>query len=192
MTTVAVFGGSFSPVHSGHINVASQILKLGLADEVWLMPCRLNPLKDKKELMGDEERLGLLRMAEDYCREKGVKGLRVSEVELSMPEPSYTCHTLRRLREENPDKEFRLVCGADSYLDFEKWKDYKWIEENFSPIVYPRPGYETGPLRPGWTRLENVKEIEVSSTRIRDRIASGDVPFDMMPWLKTKTMKTTK
>ena len=186
MSTVAVFGGSFSPVHTGHLAVAEGLVRSGLADEVWLTPCRKNPLKTGPCLMSDEERVNLLGEAISFMENtrKDLKGkLKISEIELGMEIPSYTIKTLERLSEEYPSHTFRLAVGADSYLDFEKWRDWERIEKRFAPVVYPRPGYEIGNLREGWTRLENVEEIDISSTELREKMSKGSDTSEYMPWL---------
>ena len=190
MASVAVFGGSFSPVHDGHMAVASQTLANGLAEEVWMMPCRLNPLKNGKGLLPDDTRVRLLRDAvEYYRREKGQGGIKVDLTELQLPSPSYTALTLRHLAVKYPLHRFCLLVGADSYRDFEKWKDWKWIEENFNPIVYPRPGYEIMSVRPNWTLLENVKETDASSSAIREGGLSRDDLRRLMPWMESASLR---
>lgn len=185
MKTTAVFGGSFSPVHTGHMAVARGVVERGLADDVWLMPCRRNPLK-AAVLMDDISRLRLLRQAADYTnRRLGGERIKVSELELEMPAPSYTSETLKALTEKYPDRGFRLVVGADSYLDFHRWRNWEWIVENFAPIVYPRPGQTIGTLEPGWTLLGGVEEVDISSTRLREMIKSNQPAVEYMPWITT-------
>lgn len=184
MTTVAVFGGSFSPFHIGHLEVAKGILEQKLADEVWLMPCKKNPLKDSDTLISDSRRLKMLEDAVNYTNQAGFEGkIKISDLELRMPVPSFTCATLEKLKKENPDIKFRIAVGGDSYLNFESWKNWEWIEKNFEPIVYPRPGYEINVVRPGWTLLKDVAVHDVSSTQIRARLAKGEETIHEMPWL---------
>lgn len=183
--TVAIFGGTFAPVHSGHMELARHILEIGMADEVWLMPCRRNPLKEKESEIKTEERLELLNKA--VCYYNGLSGkenIKVSEIELTLPAPSYTSETLKKLKELHPEISFRIIVGADSYLDFEKWKDYQWIENNFAPVVYPRPGYEITDLRKGWTFLKDAETNDISSTKIRESGMEGKYCLDSMPWIK--------
>lgn len=180
---IAVFGGSFSPVHIGHIAVATAAVDAGLADEVWMMPCRRNPLKDTA-LMPDNRRLDLLEKAVEYANRRVEKGIiKVSNAEFSLPTPSYTADTLRFLQKEYPEHRFRLITGADSYNNFHDWKDWEWIERNFAPIVYPRPGYEIQEVRPSWTLLENVALHDVSSTAIRESMAKNEEMTNLMPWV---------
>lgn len=186
MPVTAVFGGSFSPVHLGHMQVARTVVSDGLADEVVMMPCRRNPLKNGKELLPDGERLNLLRSAISYYDKAAPGGnshISVSGLEFEMPDPSFTVNTLRLLIKLNPGHTFRLVVGADSYISFSLWKDWQWIESNCSPIVYPRPGYDIDTVRKGWTLLEGVKETDISSTRLREILAAGGDVSSYMPWI---------
>lgn len=183
---VGIFGGSFAPVHRGHLGVAANVLAKGLADEVRLLPCRRNPLKDTVA-MSDGERLALLRDAVDYmqCEDDSLRGrIKVDDIELSMPEPSYTWQTMERLSRENPDCEFSLIIGADSYLDFGRWKRSGWLAENFHPIVFPRPGYPVDKVEEGFRMLDGVEEFDISSTAIREGRIEGETMKKQMPWIK--------
>ena len=131
---IGVFGGSFNPVHAGHISLAREVVARKLADKVVMVLSPLNPLKeDPASLIDDYLRMEMLRIAcLPYPR------LEASDIELSMPRPSYTIDTLRRLAASNPGDSFRLVIGADNWECFDRWKDYREILRDFHPIVYPR------------------------------------------------------
>ena len=180
---VAIFGGSFSPVHIGHVNVARAIVDNALADEVWMLPCRRNPLKEAgKVMMEDDVRLGLLNQAAEYANAKYFgteQKIKIDSIELSLPQPSYTCVTMRELERRYPGMRFRIVMGGDSYLGFDRWKDAEWLEREFAPIVYPRPGFKLEKLKEGWTILENVPEFSASSSEIR---AGRGLP-EWQPWI---------
>ena len=196
MKKIAVFGGSFSPVHKGHMAVAAGILSEGLADEVWMIPCKRNPLKDNSPQISDDLRFELMEKAVEYTvRTDGIQPdrIRISDVELQMPAPSYTYKTLQYLQKTHPDSEFRLAVGADSLEKFSQWKNSKWIRENFQFIVYPRPGTEIERSLSGITYLDNMKRVGVSSTEIRESLQRGEQGekdkieenvLEGMPWLK--------
>lgn len=134
---IGVFGGSFNPVHNGHIGLAREVVRRGLADRVMMVVSPLNPLKENPDaLIDDHLRMDMLRIA---CRP--FPSLEASDIELSMPRPSYTIDTLRKLSVEHPDDRFRLIIGADNWDCFDKWKSHDEILRDFSPIVYPREGY---------------------------------------------------
>ncbi len=168
--TVGIFGGSFNPVHNGHIALARTIIQRELADEVWLTLSPLNPLKQNpEELLDDHYRLEMLQLATE-----GIPGLRVCDIELSLPRPSYTINTLLTLSRRHPGIDFRLIIGSDNMLVFDKWKSSDEIRRLFQPIVYPRPGYACSealdlPLSP------------VSSTLVRERLRKGENVDDLIP-----------
>lgn len=181
---VAIYGGSFSPVHAGHMAVARGVLGAALAGEVWMMPCRRNPLKDGSELWPDEKRIRLLKEAIDFYGDDRIK---ISRQELAMADPSYTVDTFKALKEKYPALNFRLIVGADSYMNFRKWREWEWLEENAAPIVYPRPGYTIGRLPASWTILDGVEQHDISSSELRKMMAEGRSIKDYMPWLKPET-----
>lgn len=170
--TVGFFGGSYDPVHNGHIALARAIAESGAVDEVWLSLSPLNPFKTAKagELVADADRLAMLRLAAD-----GVPGLRVTDVELSLPRPSYTVDTLAELQRLNPDCRFRLIIGSDNVEGLSRWKDSDRLLELYPPIIYPRPGY------PAEGALEGLPVSDISSTEIRRRLAAGEPVTDMIP-----------
>lgn len=188
MKRIAVFGGSFSPIHKGHLKVASGILERDLADEVWLMPCRQNPLKGGVALQGDEIRMTQIEKAIAYAEEErpSLKGkIKIWDEELKTDGPSYTSESLRKLTASFPEYRFRLAVGGDSYETFTQWKEWEWLEENFSPILYPRPGHKIDNIREKWTYLENMELTDISSTRLREMLKNGEPVVKWMPWQKS-------
>lgn len=177
MASVAVFGGSYSPLHDGHLNVARCVLDAGEAQEVWFVPCRRNPLKQESPAFDFEDRVRLINegIAQTMQRYPHLQGrLRVDEVEKDLPEPSYTIDMLERLGQLYPSHTFRLLLGADSYLGFKKWKDWETLEKKYHPILFPRPGYAVEGLRPGWTYLGDAPQVDISSTEIREGKKNSD------------------
>jgi nicotinate-nucleotide adenylyltransferase len=157
--TIGIFGGSFNPVHNGHIKLAQAILENTPIDRVWFTLSPRNPLKEADTLESDTNRLIMLQRAV-----RGIEGVSVCDIELSMPRPSYTIDTLRYLSKKYPEHKFRLIIGADNWQIFDQWRDYKEILISYKPIVYPRPGY---PLND----TIDVPKFDISSTQIRDYIA---------------------
>lgn len=166
---VGVLGGSFNPVHKGHIALAREIVAKGLVDKVLMVLSPLNPLKQHLgSLLDDAIRMDMLRLAcESYSE------LEACDIELTMPRPSYTIDTLRKLSTDNPADCFRLVIGADNWACFQKWRSPDEIIRDYSPIVYPREEYqmpeEGSGATPFWAEI-----LPVSSTEIRNRIANGE------------------
>lgn len=191
---VAVYGGSFDPVHIGHTLVASATVASGAADEVWLMVARRNPLKESATMASDAQRLEMVRIATAPCPE-----LTASDFEFSLPSPSYTATTLDALAAAYPSIDFRLLTGADNWIGFDRWHRARHIIERYGVIVYPRPGIETDADSPPVSGipagrvsyLDDVPRIQLSSTLIRQWLAKGRdcsmlLPAGVTDYIRTK------
>lgn len=174
---IGILGGSFNPVHIGHIILADYIVQFTDITQVWLMLSPLNPLKENPEqLISDRHRLEMLRIATE-----GNPRLKPCDIELSMPQPSYSINSLNRLQELHPDKKFSLIIGSDNWLVFDRWRSHEEILRNYAPIVYPRPGYDIGAKAlPENVTLVNAPTLDISSTFIRKAIAED---LDMQNFL---------
>lgn len=160
-----IYGGSFNPIHEGHVALARALAESGLVDEMWLMVSPQNPFKVDAQLLNDEERLRLARLAV-----RDVPGVEICDREFSMPRPSYMYNTLQALSCEHPDREFVLVIGADNWERFPKWYRSEDILSAYRIIVYPRPGYTLQNVPEGVT-IADTPLLDISSTEIRRRIA---------------------
>lgn len=189
MKRTAVFGGSFNPVHLGHLNLAKEILRQDLADEVWLMVSPHNPLKEQADLLDEQTRLRLTRLA---CT--AVPGVFASDEEFSLPRPSYTWKTLDALRSKYPDRAFFLVIGGDNWQLFQRWARADYIIANYPIIVYPRPGYDLDEqvLPPSVRVLRSVPLFPYSSTEVRAALRSGADVSAMVPPEIEKAIKFEK
>ena len=130
---IGIYGGSFNPVHFGHVGLAKWVIENTDLDELWLLVSPNNPLKSSDSLAPEQERLAAVREAI-----KDIPGLKASDFEFSLPRPSYTANTLRALQNAYPEHEFTLVIGEDNLAIFDRWKEYEYILENFRVFVYPR------------------------------------------------------
>ena len=173
MLRTGIFGGSFNPVHNGHVTLAARLLKAARLDEVWLMVTPQNPWKRQEELLDDDTRLALARMAVE-----DVPGLVASDYEMHLPKPSYTWTTLQALSHDYPDRLFTLLIGGDNWERFNEWYEHDKILTNYDIAIYPRRGSTVSRegLPPG-IRLLRTPLIDISSTEIRGRIAQG-LPID--------------
>ncbi len=176
---IGILGGSFNPVHIGHLMLASYLSQFGRLDAVWLTLSPLNPLKAaSNELLPDMQRLKMLQIAtaEAY-------GVGVCDIELSMPRPSFTIDTLRLLARRYPRRRFKLIIGSDNWRIFDKWRDYEAILDEFGVIVYPRPGYEIEtPIYESHAEFVNAPMTNLSSTFVRHALAKGgDMNFFLPP-----------
>lgn len=166
MQQIGIFGGSFNPIHCGHIAMAQEILRLTSLDEVWLMVSPQNPLKQQKDLLDERERLQLARKAL-----QGVSGIRASDFEFSLPRPSYTWATLEALREAFPHCQFSLIIGGDNWDHFDRWYRADDIRAHYPLIVYPRGGFT--PTSPSQQLFAQSRLYNVSSTEVRRRARQG-------------------
>ena len=179
MRRVGIFGGSFNPVHWGHVRLAEWIVRHGWADEVWLMVSPCNPLKAQAALLPETERLAMARLAADE-----VAGVRASDFEFSLPRPSYTVDTLRNLSDTYPEREFILIIGADNWEKFSLWKSPEEILRKHRILVYPRSGYSLHIPDAMSKQVKTVQTplLEISSTFIRKSIAEGkDIRYFVHP-----------
>ncbi|MDE7474686.1 MAG: nicotinate-nucleotide adenylyltransferase [Duncaniella sp.] len=176
--TIGILGGSFNPVHIGHLMLASYLSQFGGLDEVWLTLSPLNPLKvGSDELIPDLTRLKMLEIATGDTR-----GLNVCDYELAMPKPSYTINTLRYLAKRYPRHSFKLIIGSDNWKIFNQWKDHESILSDFGVIVYPRPGYPVGTIYEDGVDVVNAPTANISSTFLRKAIARGlDMKYFLPP-----------
>ncbi|MBR6292396.1 MAG: nicotinate-nucleotide adenylyltransferase [Bacteroidales bacterium] len=166
MKRTALFFGSFNPIHVGHLIIANTMLQKADVDEVWLVVSPQNPLKERNMLLADYHRLAMARRAvDDNYR------LKVCDIEMHLPIPSYTVVTLAALEEKYPDREFCLVMGSDNLQTFERWRNYEYILEHYRLLVYPRPGSERCKLasHPSVTMVD-VPMMDISSSYIREQI----------------------
>ena len=143
MKRVGIFGGSFNPIHLGHTALAAYICEQGLVDEVWLMVSPQNPLKQNRELLDEQERLTMARLAT-----APYPTLKACDFEFRLPRPSYTYHTLQALRKAYPNCEFSLIIGEDNWQCFSRWYRGKDIARETPIIVYPRGSESSAPSEP--------------------------------------------
>lgn len=173
-----VFSGSFNPIHQGHLILAHYMAEFCDLDEVWFVVTPHNPLKQSEDLLDDQTRLEMTRLAVE-----GYENIEVSDVEFSMPKPSYTIDTLEKLSADYPDREFVLIIGADNWSLFNQWKNYEELIQNYRILVYPRLGYEVeiDDAYMGSVLMVDAPVIELSSTFIRESIKNGKSVMAFLP-----------
>lgn len=181
---VGIYGGSFNPVHFGHIGLAKWVLTNTDLDELWFLVSPNNPLKDADSLAPEQERLEAVKQAV-----KDIPNVKVSDFEFSLPRPSYTANTLRELKKAYPDYEFTLVIGEDNLAIFDRWREYEYILQNFCIFVYPRKSATTNSPTGDKSQITNAKNLmflaqapyfDISSTEIRNNNSQHSKPVTSM------------
>ena len=162
----ALFGGSFDPVHLGHLVVADAAADI-LGARVRFMPAREQPFKRGAAVATAAQRAEMLELAV-----RGNPRLAVERVELDLPAPSYTVHTLRVLAEREPGNRFTLLLGADAAAELPAWHEAAVLPDLADIVVFGRPGCTLAPNLP-ILRVIEVPAIGISATDVRRRIAAG-------------------
>jgi nicotinate-nucleotide adenylyltransferase len=167
---IGLFGGSFNPIHNGHVRLAKSLLQKAALDEVWFLVSPQNPFKQDQQLLDDDKRLQLVRLAL-----KEEPQLMASDFEFHLPKPSYTWNTLQALEQEYPGKKFTLLIGGDNWEAFDKWYRYEDILKRYPIIVYPRKGSKVSDVKFQDSDIQIVETplINISSTQIRQRLHEG-------------------
>lgn len=176
MKSVGIFGGSFNPIHTGHIALAKSLCEKAGLDEVWFMVSPMNPFKKAAtDLLDDQLRLEMVKKALE-----GEPQLQACDYEFHLPKPSYTWHTLQAISQDFSDIRFTLLIGGDNWAAFDKWYHYDDILAHYPIVVYPRKGSDIGEVPEGVTIVETPL-LNISSTEIRHHIAKGESIHGMVP-----------
>lgn len=174
---IAIYSGSFNPIHLGHQKLAEYLIDKQLVDEVWFVVSPCNPLKDPASQLDEFIRLDMVVLAIN-----GNPKLKASDVEFTMPVPSYTIDTLHQLTALYPEHTFALMIGSDNAVIFDQWKNYREILEKFPIYVYPRKGYDFSTVAGIYPQMHllDTPFYEISSTQIRDMIKERK---DVSDWM---------
>jgi len=189
---IAVYSGSFNPLHIGHLAIMKYLIGEGGFDCVYLIVSPKNPLKEGIDSASGQDRfeaaVEAVRRHFPESLSAGDRRVKVDDIELNMPAPHYTIRTLDALRERETDNCFTLVMGADNLADIRRWRDYRRILKEYGVAVYPRKGFDLAVIKedlltedPAYRiTIMNAEMVDISSTIIRNAIAAGQ---DMSQWL---------
>lgn len=173
----AVYGGSFNPLHIGHLSILRHLVTL--FDKVLLVVTPKNPLKD---IDGSSGRQRYEAAVEAVGRHPELGGkVEVCDIEFRLPQPNYSYKTLDALKAMHPEDNFTLVTGGDQIADFRRWKEYAHILLDYGIIVFPREGWDIAAERESLMaenadyRILTVDAplVDVSSSEIREAYAQG-------------------
>ena len=181
---LGIFGGSFDPVHNGHLALARACQQQAALDEVWFTPTAIQPLKHRGPKATNAERVEMLRLVVDDR-----DSWRVCTIEVDRGGPSYTVDTLRQLREELPEVQLFFMIGSDAQRDIPRWKEPDVIFSLATPLIVHRageahpdlPAIATLCTRETQPQIIEMQPVDVSSTEIRRRIAVGESLDGLVP-----------
>lgn len=174
---IAIYSGSFNPIHNGHTKLAHYLIENKIVDQVWFVVSPCNPLKNTKELVDEHLRLEMVKLAI-----QGKSFFKASDIEFSLPIPSYSIDTLHYIKEQYPNNNFSLIIGSDNAWLFDQWKNYRQLLLEFPIFVYPRTGYDFSAVAHLYSQMHlvNTPLIDISSTQIRHFIHTKK---DVSQWL---------
>ena len=159
---IGLFGGTFNPVHIGHLRAALEVKEGFDLDEVILIPAALPPHKMPAEVADADDRLHMLNLALD-----DTSGLKLSDVELKRSGPSYTIDTVRHFKRTLPDQSrIYLIMGMDAFLEIDTWKSYDELLLQIPFIILNRPNSGSAANDFGWNSIENYLTSKISADYI--------------------------
>jgi nicotinate-nucleotide adenylyltransferase len=164
---IGLFGGSFDPVHHGHLMVAQVARETLQLPEVRFVPAGIQPVKAGAHLASAADRVAMLRLAL-----ASVPGMTVETCEVEREGPSYTVDTLRALAAREPGESFILLLGADAAQDLPRWREAEEVLRRAKVAVLTRPGHEA-PVAPWVSAVVPVPALDLSATDLRRRAAAG-------------------
>ena len=165
---IGLYFGSFNPIHVGHLIIANHILNESSLQRIWFVISPQNPFKRSESLLNEYDRFHLVQKAiENDSR------LKASDIEFSLPKPSYTVHTLLYLKEKHPGYSFSLIMGSDSFQNLNHWKNAEVIIQNYPIIIFKRPGFEVDNKINANIEIMDAPLLHISATHIRDLIKEG-------------------
>ncbi len=184
---IAVYSGSFNPLHIGHLAIIRHLTDKEGFDRAYLIVSPKNPLKEGICAASGQDRFNAAQEAVERHFHNSGKVI-VDDIELKMPAPHYTIRTLDALKEREPGNSFTLIIGGDNLADIRRWRDYSRILEEYGVAVFPRKGTDLMKVREELLaenlafniRLMDAEMVDISSTTIRKALSEGK---DVSQWL---------
>ncbi len=185
MGNVVVFGGTFNPIHLGHIEIINKVLELNSTEKVIVMPASLPPHKISSDLACDADRFEMCKLATEE-----IENVEVSDLELIRGGKSYTYETLKQIKNSNPDIKLSLVCGGDMIVTFKEWYRFEDILKQVNIIAVRRIGVDNSEFDNAVRELINIGGVvdvlkgqitEISSTEIKKNIDNADYLTRFLP-----------
>jgi nicotinate-nucleotide adenylyltransferase len=186
---IGLYFGTFNPIHIGHLIIANHIAEYTDLEQIWMVVTPHNPLKNKKTILDDYQRLQLVFLAT-----KNYPKIKPSDIEFKLSQPNYTVNTLAHLQDKFPQHVFSLIMGEDNLNSLHKWKNYEIILENHEVYVYPRISSvlntnikdelsNQDSIYKNNTKIHRIDApiVEISSTFIRENIKNKKNVRPLLP-----------
>lgn len=176
-------GGTFDPVHNGHLAAARQLLTVADLEQVWLMPNATPPHRTATPVANAEDRLRMVELAV-----AGQPGLHPSRIEVDRGGVSYTVDTIRQLAREFVEQRFSLLLGSDAALQIRSWHDANALLDEATFVIFNRPDTALAPqtlhelgFAPARSRIVHLDTPAIAAHQVRDRLARGAPIDDLVP-----------
>ena len=192
MINVGLFGGTFDPVHIGHLAIAEYLREQLKLDEIWFIPANIHPLKNNDLISSSKHRIKMLELAiadNPYFK--------INSIELLYEKPSYTVDTIKNLKNEYAEEVglFYFFIGMDNVNDLQHWKNPDELFELCRVIAFGRPGFTNiaNSIYSSKVKFVEVPLFEISSTEIRNRIVDDRsvkylIPAEVLNYIKTNEL----
>lgn len=165
---IGLYFGSFNPIHTGHLIIANHVLNETDLQKIWFVVSPQNPFKLSSTLLNEYDRLHLVQKAIE-----GDDRLKASEIEFSLPKPSYTAHTLAYLSEKYVTHQFTIIMGSDSFQNLGNWKNAEAIISTYPILIYRRPQFEIQNDLGANAAILDAPLLQISATYIRETVQKG-------------------
>jgi len=175
---IGLLGGSFNPIHNGHIKIAQAVIESQIVQQVWFIPSFIHPLKDHKGNADYDQRLGLIKNAII-----NLPDLKVQDFEKRSSDPSYTQKLMQFLYKNYPQHEFMFIIGYDIIPELNRWYKYSWLKDNLHFLIVTRTIDQDISLASDLKHHQflNISPIDISSTQIRNLVAQGKSIHGLVP-----------
>jgi nicotinate-nucleotide adenylyltransferase len=173
---IALYFGSFNPIHNGHLVVANYLLNETDVERLWFVVSPQNPHKKENTLLNEYHRLHLVKLATENDER-----IKVSDIEFGLPRPSFTIDTITYLTEKYPQYEFSILMGADSFQNLPNWKNATQLVQRATIFIYPRQGFSVDNKLGAHIQLINAPLLSLSATYIRNCVAESKSIRYMVP-----------
>jgi nicotinate-nucleotide adenylyltransferase len=184
---IGLFFGSFNPIHNGHLAIAKFLKQKKLFDRIWFVVSPNNPFKKIKDLIDENFRLNMVKLAI-----QNFPYMHACGIEFSLPKPSFTVDTLYFLENQYFDYEFSLIIGNDNMENFHKWKNYEKILQRYMIYVYPRNNEKFTKIEHPHIVYLDAPLLPVSATQIRNLLAQGKSTTKYLPKVVVQYLETVR